>query len=172
MTLAIDTQNLHPTTELSLEALQWLQVREGFANILDIGCGNGILSVVAAHAWETKVLAVDISPNAVADTEKTIGEYGLEEQVTVLRSDGFSHPEMHARAPYDLIICNLLADILVRIAPEVKKSLRPGGYAVLSGSLAWMSENVEKGYSSLGFEIVKKIEKSPWCAYIMRYNVI
>ena len=165
---AVDTGNLHPTTELSLGALQRMQERGDFSRILDMGCGSGILSVVAAHGWDAKIMATDISPNAVADARQTMLAYGLQERVTVVRSDGFSAPEIGAQAPYDLIVCNLLADILVRIAPEVKSHLAPGGYAILSGSLTWLAENVEKTYAALGFEIIEKIEHSPWHAYIVR----
>ena len=65
MPLAINTQHLHPASALCLEALQWLHAREEFANILEIGCGSGILSVACASIWDANIIAADISPKAV-----------------------------------------------------------------------------------------------------------
>jgi ribosomal protein L11 methyltransferase len=170
--LTLDTQNLHPTTEACLLAMQRLQDTCEFSTILDIGCGNGILSVVAAHAWDARVLAADISPNAVKDATATVAAYRLEDRIRVIRSDGFSDPQISAGAPYDLVVCNLLADLLLRMAPDVKNSLAPGGYAILSGSLSWLAEGVKQAYLDLGFEIVEEITLAPWVAYLARHKAV
>src|ERR1700737_4861831 len=98
------SEMLHPTTEACLEMLQWLRQTCQCRNILDIGCGNGILSLAAASLWKTKVLAVDISQQAVTDTMRHCAESRMESYVTALRSDGFQHTSIQERAPYDLII--------------------------------------------------------------------
>ncbi len=170
MPLAIDATGLHPTTDMCLKTLQWLEERRDFSNILEIGCGNGILSLAAASVWRAPVLAVDISEKAVADTQGQIAACGLSELVTALRGDGFNDPRIHARAPYDLIICNLLAETLVRLAPDIKSHLAPGGYALLSGSLAWLAGGVEETCLGLGFEIVHKTGVSPWQSWVLCHN--
>jgi len=168
MTLAIETEGLHPSSGLCLEAMQWLE-RQDFRHVLDMGCGNGILSVVAATVWDAGVLAVDISEKAIGDAGRNITAHGLEQRITLLRSDGFSHPLIGERAPYDLILCNMLAEFTVEMAPQVKSHLAEGGVCILAGILAWKAGAVETLYNGLGFEIIKQTSNSPWQAYVLRH---
>jgi ribosomal protein L11 methyltransferase len=167
MSIAIATAGLHPTTEACLEALQWLQERAQCANILEIGCGNGILALAAASIWDTQVLAADISEKAVADTIENINKYQMESKVTAIRSDGFGHRLIAQRAPYGLIICNLLAKTLVSIAADLKKHSAPGGYVLMSGALSWLGADTETAYKALGFEIIKKTSFHNWNSYVL-----
>jgi len=171
MPLTIETEGLHPSTGLCLEALQWLHEQRDFVNILDMGCGNGILSVAAAAIWDAKVLAVDISEKAIGDAAENIKKHGLEEQITLLRGNGFSDKLINVESPYDLIICNMLAEFTVETVQEVKKHLAGDGICLLAGILAWKAEEVKTAYSALGFEIIKQIANSPWQAYILRHII-
>lgn len=166
MPLAINTQNLHPSTAACLEMMQALQ-EHPFTNILDIGCGNGILSLVAAHAWPGDVLAVDIAQKAVDETLRAIASYGLQDRVNAIRSDGFSHPLISKTAPYDLILCNLLADVQLRFALDIKNHLAQGGFCILSGILEWRAGEMEQAAVELGLAIESKIVFSPWVAYTL-----
>lgn len=162
MPIAVDTQNLHPATELMLEGLHWLHERYTPENVLDLGCGSGILTALAASTWDARVLAADISEKAVEDTRKNIIAHGLEERVTVTRSNGFSSPEIIARRPFDLILINLLAEPIVSWATDVKSHLSEGGIAALGGILAWQAEGVRQAYKAIGFEIMKEFVREPW----------
>jgi len=168
--IQIDAVGLHPSTLCCLEVLEWLHERETFTNILEIGCGNGVLSVVSAGVWHAKVLAADISAKAIADCEANIKTYQLEGLVSTIRSDGCDHKDIVKSAPYDFIICNLLAELQARIAPDIKKYCKTNGYLLLSGVLAWKAAEVEAIYTGLGFEITKKIESSPWNTYLFRHT--
>lgn len=170
MSIAIDTIGIHPATECCFEALQWLHERRTFANALDMGCGNGILACAAASIWDAKVIAVDISEQAIADTKKNIAAHQLEHHVTPLRSDGFFEQMIHAKAPYDLILFNLLAEQHVEMAPYVKSHLQNGGVCIASGILAWKAEAVDIVYRQLGFTPLHTIDHLPWRAYILEYN--
>ena len=159
---------LHPTTESCLEALAWLHTQERFSNILEIGCGSGILSLTAVALWQAQVLATDISQQAVADTQQLIQQQTLASNITVLRSDGFNHPLIRQNVPYDLIICNVLAEPLVQWAPEMQSSLTKGGICLISGILSWLASPLEDVYKGLGFEILYTIQRSPWVTYVIR----
>ena len=170
MPIALDTQGLHPTTDACLEMLQSLQDNHEFSRILEIGCGNGILSIIAASIWDAPVLAVDISQKAVEDTRHAVVEYELEDLITVERSDGCSHPSVARNAPYDLVICNLLADVLLQIAHDVVNLIKSDGYCLFSGMLEWRSQEVVNVYESLGFEIIQKKTFSPWQLLLLRHK--
>jgi ribosomal protein L11 methyltransferase len=166
--IAIDIIGAHPATELCIRGLQWLQARQAVENVLDMGCGNGILSVVAASVWDARVLAVDISPQALSDARQRIADNHMENRIELLRSDGFIERRVSERGPYDLILLNMLAEFAVSQAQSVKACLRPGGFVMLSGILAWKAADTELTYSNLGFEKLETFSDSPWQASLWR----
>jgi ribosomal protein L11 methyltransferase len=171
MPFALETQNLHPATLLCLQALQELPEDFTPQTIQDLGCGNGILAIVAAKIWpEADITAVDISPKAVKDAQTAVREQEFQDRVIVHHNDVFVHlkaPFAHSKGGFDLTLCNLLADIVIPAAPDIKKSVNIGGYSILSGILAWRAAEIETIYTGLGFEIVKKYEDSPWVCYTL-----
>jgi ribosomal protein L11 methyltransferase len=166
MSIAISTEGMHPTTESCLEALQWLHTQGPRHHILDMGCGNGVLSVTAASIWGAQVLAVDIAPKAIDDTRHMISAYQLEELITAERSDGFSNPLIAKHSPYDLILFNMLGESITRMAADVRQNLAPDGMLILSGILAWEVEAVQSTYTTLGFEFIKDFVTTPWYSFI------
>jgi ribosomal protein L11 methyltransferase len=155
-------EGLHPTTASCLEALQWLAERRSFARVLDMGCGGGMLSVMAAHWFGAQVVAADISAKAVADTQALADSRGLA-QIRAVRSDGFS---AQTPGPYDLILFNLLAEPITRMAPALKAHLAPGGVCVLSGMLSWLEADVEAMYAGLGFTLLHRVSRQPWQTHV------
>jgi len=168
MEIHIETNPLHPATGLCVQALAWLHERAPVANALEIGCGNGILSLAAAGLWKAPVLAVDIAQQAVEDTRAASIGHGLSQYITALRSDGFSAPEIRARAPYDLIICNFLAEPIIRMAPDMASHVAPGGVCILSGIRLWEAEAALEPYRQRGFELFHSLSAAPWVTYLMR----
>jgi len=171
MAFALETQNLHPSTLLCLEAMQNLPEDFSPARALDLGCGNGVLSVVAATRWpEVKIEAVDISPKAVEDAQTAAKEHGIGSRFYVYQNDVLAHLKGYLRVTkdgFDLILCNMLADIVIPLAPHLKGTLKIGGYAVIGGILAWRAAEIEVLYTGLDFEIAAKYEDSPWVAYTL-----
>jgi len=86
----------------------------------------------------------------------------------VVRADGLAHPDIAAGAPYGLILCNLLAQLLLELAADIHRCLQPGGFAVLSGILAWKYPQVTEACKALHFEIVEEIEIREWRAMTVR----
>jgi ribosomal protein L11 methyltransferase len=164
--IALDTQGIHPSTAGCLEALGWLHERIAPARVLDMGCGNGILAATAALLWDAPVLAADISPKALEDAATRLSAQGLSERVQLVRSDGFSAPLIRQQAPYGLIIANLLAELQLSLAAEMKKHLAPGGHLLLSGVLRWKLAEVQAAFSSLNIEFIHEIEHSPWVSVV------
>jgi len=162
MDIAIDASTLHPSTRLALAALEWLETLSEPENILEIGCGNGILSLTAAQLWQARILACDISENAVADTTKNVAEYAPGRDISVIRSDGLKHPQIRAQAPYGLIIANLLAPWQVQMATEIKKCLAEGGNILFSGILAWQQEGLIEALKAIDIHIIQLFSENEW----------
>ncbi len=150
----------HATTAGCLEALDELQ-REGarFANVADIGTGTGLLAFAALALWpEAKCIATDIDPIAVevasdnaAINHVTLG-HGQGELLLAI-ADGMDSPLLAARAPFDLIIANILAGPLVDLASDFAKALTLGGTIVLAGLLDAQVEAIGRAYSTAGLRI-------------------
>lgn len=162
MTINLAVDGLHPTTVSCMEALQWLAERRQFTRVLDMGCGDAMLSILAVHFWQADVLAVDISEKAVSDAKTQVAMMMMGDAITVLRGDGFSDPAIAARAAYDLIVFNLLAEPVMEHAPKVKGLMAGNGVCITSGILSWLEAEVVRMYEGLGFRLLQRISREPW----------
>jgi ribosomal protein L11 methyltransferase len=150
----------HATTNGCLEALDRLE-REGakFRSIADIGTGTGLLAFAALALWpEAKCIATDIDAIAidVARDNAAINGARLGMQAGELLlavADGMDSPLLAARAPFDLIIANILAGPLIELAPSFAKALAPGGTVVLAGLLDTQADGVIAAYAKLGLSL-------------------
>ena len=153
----------HATTAGCLEALDRIE-REGkrFANIADIGTGTGLLAFAALKLWpEARAIATDIDPisidvsrdnariNAIA-----IGHAPGELLLAV--ADGMDHPMLATRAPFDLLIANILAGPLIELAPAFAASLAPGASVVLAGLLDTQADAVIAAFQTSGMDLVER----------------
>jgi ribosomal protein L11 methyltransferase len=157
----------HETTALCLGALSDLSKRRRFENVLDLGCGTGLLAIGAAKLWRKPVLASDIDIVAVEVTRENAAANGEAPLVRALTADGLVHPVLAQRAPYDLIIANILASPLTRLAPEIARSLAPGGMALLSGLLAWQENMVTSFYRPQGLVYRGARRSGSWSALLL-----
>ena len=139
------------------------------ARNIDVGCGSGILSLGAGKLWsrETQVIAVDIDDEAVLVTRQNAEDNGLENVITAGISNGYQSPLVKENKPYDLIFANILARPLIEMAPDLAASLRPGGYAVLSGFIGEQENWVIDAHIEQGLELIKIYEMDNWRAALM-----
>ena len=147
----------HATTSGCLEALDRLE-RDGasFANIADIGTGTGLLAFASLALWpQARCIATDIDEvavdvardNAVINRVKVGHEPG---ELLFAVADGMESPLLAARAPFDLIIANILAGPLIELAPDFAAALSPGGTVILAGLLDTQAKAVTAAYEALG----------------------
>lgn len=131
----------HPTTQLALRAMMALAALRPFHSILDMGCGAGLLAMTAAHLWpQARIVAADIEAEAVHVAQQNFALNGLD--IQAVRSDGCRHPVIRGAAPYDLMLCNITADTIVRLASGLRKVLAKDGVMVLSGILTHRSAEI------------------------------
>lgn len=150
----------HATTGGCLEALDRLE-REGsrFTNIADIGTGTGLLAFAGLALWPgAKCIAADIDPVAidVARENAAINDIPLGHdrgELLLAVADGMDSPLLAARAPFDLIIANILAGPLIELAPDFAKALAPGGSIVLAGILDSQADAVARAYERQGLAL-------------------
>lgn len=154
----------HETTALCLHVLSDLSKRRRFANVLDLGCGTGLLAIGAAKLWRKSVLASDIDPVAVEVTKENARANGEAPLIRALTADGLDHPALAGQAPYDLIVANILAGPLTRLAPAIARALSPGGMLVLSGLLQWQENLVLSFYRPHGLQLRNARRGGVWSA--------
>jgi ribosomal protein L11 methyltransferase len=165
----------HETTTGCLMALDRLK-RGGasFGNILDLGTGTGLLAFAALKLWPAaRVAASDIDPVSIEVTEENaaINHIPLGRtrgQVELAVAAGMDHPRLAARAPYDLIVANILAGPLIELAPPVAAALEAGGRLILAGLLDSQADRVAAAYRRQGLMMSFNIVRGEWPSLVMR----
>ena len=165
----------HETTSGCLVALSDLKARgANFANLLDLGTGTGLLAFAALKLWPAaRAAASDIDPVSIEVAEENaeincvrVGR--ARGQVELAVAAGMEHPRLKARAPYDLIIANILAGPLIELAPSVAAALAPGGRLLLAGLLNHQAEPVAAAYRRHGLMLSRRIDRGDWPTLVMR----
>jgi ribosomal protein L11 methyltransferase len=158
----------HETTALCLAALSELAKRRRYRNVLDLGCGTGLLAIGAAKLWRRKVAASDVDPVAVETTIANARANGVAPLVRAATADGLGSPALAGAAPYDLILANILAGPLTRLAPSIAAALAQGGTLVLSGLLVWQENLVADFYRPHGLILRARRRNGPWSALVLQ----
>jgi ribosomal protein L11 methyltransferase len=150
---------LHPTTRLCLAALEDVAARRALGRVLDLGCGSGILSVAAARLGATEVLGVDVDAIAVQATAANAERNGVE---GIVRTRLGSVPT--GDGSFDVIVANLIASLLVRLAGAIAADLAAGGSLVASGIFRDRESEVCAAFEALGLAVVARSAEDDWVA--------
>lgn len=144
----------HATTFGCLVALDQLSTARRFRNILDLGCGSGVLAIAAARAWPHAVLhGVDIDPQSVTVARENAAVNHVAGRIAFVTGPGVSSPAIRSAAPFDLIVANILAGPLITLAPDLRRVAVPGAVVVLSGLLTREAARVLAAYRAHGFAL-------------------
>ena len=158
----------HATTSGCLIALGELAKRRRFSNPLDMGCGSGILALAAAKLWHVSVTGTDIDPVSV---EVSRGN-ALHNRVAPLShfetANGYAAWAVRKGAPFDLIIANILARPLMRMAPQLAANLASGGIVILSGLLGTQERMVLAAHRAQGLTLIKRIPIQGWHTLVLK----
>jgi ribosomal protein L11 methyltransferase len=152
----------HGTTSGCLEMLEQVVIREHPRNALDLGTGSAVLAIAVAKLTRIPVLATDIDPVAVRVAAENVRLNRVAAYVETRTAPGFRHPIFAARAPFDLIVANILARPLMTLAPDMPRYLAPGGSLILSGILDRQRDAVLAAYSGQKFRHLRTLSREGW----------
>tara|TARA_R110002012_G_scaffold43858_3_gene118449 strand:- start:894 stop:1814 length:921 start_codon:yes stop_codon:yes gene_type:complete len=159
----------HGTTEGCLRAIDRMSRRMTPARVLDMGCGSGILSMAAAKIWPaTRVMAVDIDPVSTETTLENAVANGVRKRVEARAGNGYAVLTDRPAGSYDLILSNILARPLCKMAPALNRALKPGGTAVLSGLLYHQSAAVLAAHRQQGLVLAGKWRFGDWMTLMLK----
>lgn len=157
----------HPTTQLCLEGVE--RYAQTGQRVLDLGCGSGILSIAALKLGADYALGVDIDPKA-PDVARENGELNgvSRESYRLLAGDVLGDKSLQtelAQQPWDLILANIVADVIIPLAGMVGPWLASGGHFLCAGIIDTRAAEVRAALEQNGFVIVDALERKGWCAY-------
>ena len=156
----------HATTRLCLTALE-KTVAQG-DRVLDLGCGSGILSIAALRLGASQALAVDIDDKCLDVAYENAALNGIGKDRYTVRvgdvlSDGSLRRELEGS--YDIVVANIVADVIIALAPLVPSMLRPGGTFVCSGIIDDRAEEVRAALEAAGWTVLETQSADGWFAY-------
>jgi len=178
---------LHPTTRMCTQLLE--EYMPTGTRVMDLGCGSGILAIVAAHLGAKEILAIDTDPIAVEATIANAAINGVAENMKIFEgslgignslghwlsweapdvpSGTAVHPES---LQCDVIAANLIAKVLVFLADDMYTALKPGGLLISSGIIADREDEVALAFTAAGFERVDRRSEGDWVALYHRRPV-
>lgn len=152
----------HGTTAGCLETIAAVARREKPRRILDLGTGSGVLAIGIAKLLRVPVLATDNDPVATAVAAANARLNGVSTLVSTATASGLSARAIQSAAPFDLIVANILAKPLIRLAPSIAHAISPGGSVILSGILASQRRSVIAAYAGQRFRHVSTIWREGW----------
>ncbi|WP_336294292.1 50S ribosomal protein L11 methyltransferase [Bartonella sp. CB169] len=152
----------HGTTAGCLEMISKVMQNENSQNVLDLGTGTGVLAIGIAMLKPVSILASDIDPIAIQVAQHNIALNGVKEYITAVTATGFSHDQIASRAPFDLIIANILANPLIELAQEMVQALSKGGSLILSGILEEQHTHVVETYIKQGLKHIETYHRQGW----------
>ena len=158
----------HGTTIGCLIAIEREAKTRPILNALDIGTGSGVLAIALARQAKARVLASDIDPVATRVANENVRLNGVAALVHTITATGLAGRAFRDRAPYDLVVANILAGPLAALAPAIRRHVAPGGTVILSGLLPEQRARIVAAYRSTGLVLVRSMIVDGWLTLVLR----
>lgn len=156
----------HGTTKGCLLALIDEMKRRRPRRVLDVGTGTGILAFAVAKTLHLKVVAGDIDPVAVVVARENARRNAILPWLELYAAPGLDHPS--ARGRFDIVVANILARPLMRLAPSIARAVAAGGTLVLSGLIARDVAGVLSAYRAQGLTLKRRTDLEGWATLVLR----
>ena len=160
----------HYTTQLCIETLE-KYIKPG-VKVLDLGCGSGILSIISLLLGADSAFAVDIDPNAVDIAYQNAGMNDVDiSKYTVKAGDIITNTELQneiAQNEYDVVVANIVADVIIALAPKAREYMKKGGVFITSGIIEDRVDDVKAALEKCGFEIDSIKQRKDWVSIVCK----
>ncbi len=158
----------HATTYGCLLAIDQLTRSRTFHNVLDLGCGSGVLAIAVHRALpRARITATDLDAPSIGVARENARLNGCGRAIAFHVAGGLNHPALRGQR-YDLLIANILADPLIHLARDIAGSVAPGGNLILSGLLVSQAPSVIAAYRASGFHLTQHARIHEWATLVLR----
>jgi ribosomal protein L11 methyltransferase len=158
----------HATTQGCLEALNDLAKRARPLRILDVGTGTGILAMAAAKLFRRPVLASDIDPVSVRLARDNAKLNGVAQLIEVIEAEDLESARFRDKGPFDLVLANILAGSLARLAAPMRPLLAPQARIILSGLLPAQEGRVLSAFRlAAGLSLEQRLKRQGWSTLVL-----
>ena len=159
----------HDTTAGCLLALEGVKRKRAHVReVLDVGCGTVILGIGAARMWkDARVEACDNDPVAVRVSRVNLRANQIQNRAKAWVSDGYKHRPIQALAPQEIIVANILARPLMKMARDASRKLADDGVLILSGLLNLQENMVIAAHQAVGLRLRQRIRRGKWSVLVM-----
>jgi ribosomal protein L11 methyltransferase len=163
----------HETTQLCIKELV-KYIGEDHPKVLDVGCGSGILSIVALKLGAREVVGTDIDADCMISTRENMEVNHLDESKGTFYVgnliDDVELQEKVGTEEYEIVVANILADVIIPMAPVIPARLKKGGYFITSGIIDFKENQVKEAIEAAGMEVVQINHQGEWVNITARKN--
>jgi len=153
----------HETTRGVLALMQPLVQRGAF--VADLGSGSGVLAIAAARLGASRVVAIEMDPDAIGNAIENVERNGVGAQVTVLQGD--ASVLLPLVAPVTLVLANIISSVLIELSPLMYRALPSGGKAVISGILVSEREHLLSSLAVDGWRLESELREGEWWSSVI-----
>ena len=151
----------HQTTRLCLETLE-NYITDG-CEVLDVGCGSGILSVASLLLGADSAIGVDIDKLAVK-TAKDNGTLNNYSEPELTFKEGNLTDKIDGK--FDVVVANIVADIIIKLSSDIQKYMKPDGYFITSGIIDMREDEILNAFNENNFEVIDRHEDGGWLCFV------
>ena len=157
----------HETTQLCIKQLQkYIGGEVKAPKVLDVGCGSGILSIVALKLGAREVIGTDLDADCILSSEENMAVNNLSKELgTFYKGNLIDDVELQEKVgteEYEIVVANILADVIIPMAPVIPARLKEGGYFITSGIIDFRENDVKEAIEKAGLKVIEINHQGEW----------